>query len=409
MFGIYEVIALALALGGFGVQNNPKAPSADVVLEYAVEDADAIAYVDAVPLIPGNYSALKKLPDAPEIKGSAVLKDVVGKAIAEVEGARGALKTAVGVDLTTDLSNVVVFAKLSTPPELLIVARGKFPTDMPTKIGKMMGGKSEKIGDAEAVALGGPIEIVAVNKGGVLFAGSRALITARLDAKWKSPARAKGSLLAEAAKILGDKPVYMAAVSMSSGRLVKLVESGSKTRAKLIERFEMVAGAVYHNGIGWMVKDKDADGHARSAMASDGVIDLMRAAHLAPRGIVKVLMSVLDDVGANEPELAELKKHKDDVMKLLEQFTGDGKFKVKTDADKKNFRLSVRASGKQLSDVVPVGFILPMMWLGYSTSNDKTPASTMVKQPITTKSTGGIKTPPKPAPKPAPKPQPKTK
>src|SRR5690242_20625497 len=105
MFGIYEVIALALALGGFGVKANPKAPSADVVLEYAVDDADAFAYVDAVPLIPGNYSVLKALPDAPEIKGNAVLSDLVTKAVNQVEGARGAVKAAVGVDLTTDLSN----------------------------------------------------------------------------------------------------------------------------------------------------------------------------------------------------------------------------------------------------------------------------------------------------------------
>src|SRR5512134_1347457 len=130
MFGIYEVIALALALGGFGVQNNPKAPSADVVLEYAVEDADVIAYVDAVPLIPGNYSVLKKLPDAPEIKGSPALKEIVTKVIAEVDGARGAAKAAVGVDLTTDVSNATLFVKLTQPPEVLVVARGKFPTDM---------------------------------------------------------------------------------------------------------------------------------------------------------------------------------------------------------------------------------------------------------------------------------------
>src|SRR5262245_55192494 len=167
MFGIYEVIALALALGGFGVQANPKAPTADVVLEYAVDDADAIAYVDAVPLIPGNYAVLTKLPDAPEIKGSTVLSDMVGKVVSQVEGARGAIKQAVGVDLTTDLSNAVMFAKLSQPPEVLLVARGKFPTDMPTKISKMMGGKTEKIGDAEAIALGGPFEVIAVSKDGV--------------------------------------------------------------------------------------------------------------------------------------------------------------------------------------------------------------------------------------------------
>ena len=412
MFGIFEVIALALALGGFGVQQNPKAPSADVVLEYAVEDADVIAYVDAVPLIPPNYTALKKLPDAPEIKGNAAPKDVVGKVIAEVEGARGLVKGAVGVDLTTDLSNAVVFAKLSQPPEVLLVARGKFPSDMPTKIAKMMGGKAEKIGDAEAIALGGPFEVLAIGKGGVLFAGARSLVTARLDAKWKAPARPKGSLLAEAAKILGDKPVYMTAASMASGRVRKHVEAESKDAAAMIDRFEMLAGAIYHNGVGWMVDDKDAEGHKRSVLASDGVIDLMRAAHLAPRGVIKVMMSVIGDMTGKSPELAELAKHEDDVLELLEQFTGDGKFKVKTDVDKKNFKVTVRASGKRLSEVLPIGFIAPMMWLGASrASDDKTPAA---KQPVTTstgKATGGGKTAPKPTPRPAPKPkaQPKTR
>lgn len=407
MFGIYEVIALALALGGFGVKANPKAPSADVVLEYAVEDADAFAYVDAVPLIPGNYSVLKQLPDAPEIKGNAVLSDLVTKAVNQVEGARGAVKAAVGVDLTTDLSNAEVFAKLSQPPELLLVARGKFPTDMPTKIGKMMGGKTEKIGEAEAIALGGPFEIIAVSKDGVLFAGARDLITARLDAKWKAPARPKGSFLAEIAKILGDKPVYMAAVSMASGRISKLADADAKA---FVDRFQMAAGAVYANGVGWMIQDKDADGHARTIMASDGIIDLMRAAHLAPRGLVKVLMSVVDDVGGKDPEIAELKKHKDDILKLLDQFTGDGKFKVKTDDDKKNFKLTVRASGKKLSDVLPVGFIVPMMWLGFTESQKSMTTGTtqQIVKPATS-GTGGVKQPPKPAPKPQPKPQTKTK
>lgn len=404
MFGIYEVIALALALSGFGVQANPKAPSADAVLEYAVDDADAIAYVDAVPLIPGNYAALKALPDAPEIKGSAVLSDMVTKAVTQVESARGAIKTAIGVDLTTDLSNAVMFAKIAQPPELLLVARGKFPTDMPTKIGKMMGGKAEKIGDAEAIALGGPFEVIAVSKDGVLFAGSRALVTARLDAKWKAPARAKGSFLAEVAKLLADKPVYLAAVSMSSGRISKAADADARA---FVDRFDMAAGAVYANGIGWMVKDKTADGHERTVMASDGIIDLMRAAHLAPRGVVKILMSLVDDVGGNDPEVAELKKHKADILKLLDQFTGDGKFKVKTDDDKKTFKLTVRASGKRLSDVVPVGFIVPMMWLGMMEGQKSMATTQQIVTPTTSKP------PVRPAPKPKapaqPKPQTKTK
>jgi hypothetical protein len=410
MYGIYEVIALALALGGFGVQANPKAPSADVVLEYAVDDADVIAYVDAVPLIPGNYSALKKLPDAPEIKGSPALKDVVGKVIAEVEGARGMVKAAVGVDLTTDLSSATIFVKMSQPPELVMVARGKFPADMPTRIGKMMGGKAEVIGDAQLIAVSGgssPFEVLAVSKGGVLFAGSRKLVTARLASTWKSPARPKGSILEKAAKLLRDKPVYMVAASFSSGRIKTQVEaSAGKDDAAILDRFAYIAGAMFHNGLGWVIEDKNAKGHARSVMASDGAIDLMRAAHLAPRGFAKLILSFVDDIKSKDPGLEEVKKHKGDILKIVDQFTGDGKFKVKTDADAKAFRVSVRATGKKVSDVLPVGLIIPGLWVTMmkaSKAPTSTSSGTTVK-PVAPRPSGGITAPPKPTPKkPAPK------
>ena len=42
MFGITEIITLLLSLSGFGVQPNPKAPSADVSLQYAMPDPDVV-------------------------------------------------------------------------------------------------------------------------------------------------------------------------------------------------------------------------------------------------------------------------------------------------------------------------------------------------------------------------------
>ena len=53
--GIIEVVSLLLGLNGFGVQANPKAPTADQALEYAVPDADLVAHFDAVSVVPGNY------------------------------------------------------------------------------------------------------------------------------------------------------------------------------------------------------------------------------------------------------------------------------------------------------------------------------------------------------------------
>ena len=53
--GIVEVISLLLGLQGFGVQPNPKAPSPDISLQYAIADADVVGHFDAASLIPGNY------------------------------------------------------------------------------------------------------------------------------------------------------------------------------------------------------------------------------------------------------------------------------------------------------------------------------------------------------------------
>lgn len=409
MIGFGDVIALLLALGGFGVEPNPKPASADVVLEYAVDDADMIGYLDAVPLIPGNYTALKKLADNPDIKSNRELKELVDRATNEVETSRSTVKAMLGIDLTTDLSNATVFLKASTPPEVLVVARGKFPADMATRISKMMGGQTETIGDAQAVRMGGPIEVLAVSKSGVLFAGSRALVTPRVSAGWKPPKRPKGSILAEAAKALGDKPVMLAAMSNTSGRLMKLMETlNGKDDAAVLDDYEYADMSIYANGMGWTTKVKDAAAQKKAVLASEGFIDLMRAFHLGPRGLGKILVAFIDDLKSTDPEIAEIKKHKDKLLGLLEQFTGDGNFKVKW--DKSATRVAVRATGKKLSDVVPLGFVFAGAWLGLA-AGAKDPPMTQQAAPVKTvppRTGGGIKAPPKKpaggtAPKPAPK------
>ena len=414
MLGLYEIIALALSLGNFGVTANPKAPSADAVLEYAVEDADVVAYVDAVPLIAGNYQALTKLPDAPQVKASPQLRDAVGKAIAEVEGARGLVKTTIGLDLTTDLSNATMFARMGARPEMLLVVRGKFPADMVAKVAKMTQGRVETIQGAQAVAVGGAFEMLAVTKSGVALIGTRAFVTARLAPSWKPPSRAKGSALALTAKLLGDKPFYLVAATPGSARFQKMVESsGGADAAVFFKRFQFVAGAVFHNGLTWTIHDKDAAGHARSVMASEGWLELMRAAHLAPRGFAKIMMSFLDDVRSSDPNVAVLKKHKAELLKIVDQFTGDGNFKVKWEKDAKGRVVTVRATGKRLSEVLPFGFLAPAFaWGMLSARSVSSPPPQVVAPPVRPtpkpRTGGGITAPPapkRPAPAPAPLPR----
>ena len=63
--GLVEVITLLLGLSGFGLQPNPKAPTPDASLQYAIPDADVVVHVDAASLVPGNYAQLTKLACRP--------------------------------------------------------------------------------------------------------------------------------------------------------------------------------------------------------------------------------------------------------------------------------------------------------------------------------------------------------
>src|SRR5436190_23415182 len=103
-FGFVELITLLLGLSGFSLQQNPKAPTPDQALAYAMPDADVVVHLDAAAVIGNNYKLLLALPDQPQIKSSPELSKMVRKAINEVEGLRGLAKTTTGIDLTTDIS-----------------------------------------------------------------------------------------------------------------------------------------------------------------------------------------------------------------------------------------------------------------------------------------------------------------
>src|SRR5690242_14233577 len=110
--GIIEVITLLMSLSGLSVSNNPKPPTADQALEFALVDADLVAHFDAASVIPGNYKVLTALPNQPQVKASPELARTVRKAVAEIDGPRGLVKNMVGIDITTDVSDATAFLRI---------------------------------------------------------------------------------------------------------------------------------------------------------------------------------------------------------------------------------------------------------------------------------------------------------
>ena len=69
--GIVEVITLLLGLSGFGLQANPKAPTPDQSLQYAMPDPDVVVHFDVAAVVPGNYKVLQNLPESATDQGLA--------------------------------------------------------------------------------------------------------------------------------------------------------------------------------------------------------------------------------------------------------------------------------------------------------------------------------------------------
>jgi len=407
MLGFVEVILLMLGLSNFGLQANPNPPTPDAALQYAMPDADIVLHVDAATFVPNNYKALMQLGNQPQIKSSPELSKLVREAVAEVDGMRGIAKSTVGIDPTTDVSSATVFLQLQPKQDPIFVAavRGKFTAASIEKVAKLTGKPSTKVGSGVMVELGGTDPAIALTKDGVLLAGAPKLVRDRLADTWKAPARPAGGSLATAAEAIAAKPVFAMAASMSATARKWLVEElGPKKNlaTDMIQRHKAASFVVHADGIGWTWIDRDKAGLDAMAQMSEGVLDLLRAAQIAPRGIAKMVIGALESYRGTDKTVDEVIKRKADIMKIVESYTGDGNFKTKIDKNPAAMRLDVRATGKFLSEVVPAGVILPLAGVAmFSLRKER------MSEPI--KSTVGPAQPARPA-QPAPKkaPAPKT-
>jgi len=339
----------------------------------------------------------------------------VRKAINEVDGLKGLVKTTTGIDLTTDLSDATMFVKIPPPgpnaPDLLVAVRGKFATANIDRISKLAGPATQVGGGAMIELPPGqfPFGAIAVTKDGTFLAGTTKLVKDRLATSWKAPARPTGSNLAHAASILEAKPVFSLILTMSQGARKQLVDElgGQKNFVTdVISRHKLAALSMFIDGVGWTWIDTHKAGLDAMAQISEGTMDMLRAAQIAPRGFAKILMGALESYRGNK-QVDELIKRKADLWKIVESYTGDGNFKVAIDKYPATLRLTARATGKSLSDVVPAGMMLPGAMF-FLVSRSAPPQPVMVRPPATPAprlSPSQKAPPPKPA-TPPPRPRP---
>ncbi|HEX7836963.1 MAG TPA: hypothetical protein VF469_05840 [Kofleriaceae bacterium] len=382
-FGIIEAITLLLGLTGAGLAPNPKPPAPDQALRYAIADPDIVAHVDAASMIPGNYKLLGQLADQPQIRASPELQKLVREAVGEIEGARGIARFATGIDVIADIADATAFVQIAPPaePSFVIAVHGKFAPANLEKMGAATGSSPTRVDAGHIVELGAGQPAVGLTRDGVMLVGTPGLVRDRLADGWHPPGHAAGTSLGYAADALADKPVFAVVVTMSPaarGELLKNLPSGGLA-ADLVTRHKVAALSVFHNGVGWIWGDSTRAGLDAMEQMSSGAIDLLRAAQIAPRGMAKIAVGALDAYQGKDPQVDDLIKHKADLLPLVEAYTGDGNFKVAVDKNPKALRLSVRATGKSASEVVPIGFVVPLGVLGYMFERGETETKAKAK------------------------------
>lgn len=405
MIGFGEIIALLLSLGGFGVTTNPSPPTPEQSLAYAMPEAELVVHLDLVPVVPGNYKVLTKLAEDPAVKAVPELRDMVRQLTGQVDAGRGMAQGLLGLDVVQDLSSATAFLRFvpQRDPSYVLAVRGKFPADLVAKAAQLSGGTASKVG-ALAMADLGDENALGLTRDGVLLLGTAALVKARLADTWRAPARAAGSTMGKMAEVLATQPFFAVGGALSPavrGEAAKEMKAPNFL-LDLVQRHKFFALAMYPNGVGWRWDDSSAAGLASMKLFSEGTLEVMRAAQIAPRGMAKMAAAAMESYRGMDKRLDEVIRRKDDLIRLVNSTTGDGKFAATVNADPRALRLDVRATGSRLSEVMPSGLLLPLLagaYFSFQSGSSSGSGPTLIERPAPPPpSKGGA---PKKAPAPA--------
>jgi len=357
--GPMELLLVLMLAMGLGVESNPKAPSATQIYRYAPDKADYTLFLDAQAVVGPTVNKIEALMKTDPVQKVLQTAGVPTDALS-IQTLRTMAKGTIGIDPVTDVDWVALWAKpggTRAGEKVLIAVKGNWPPDFLDKLAARMGLTVESVNGAPIVRkVGhggrGAIGMTADN---VLLKGPVAWIEPRLSQGWRSTKPSR-----EAANLLKRKPHFFV-LSQPSAATVKLLKTGMRGASGAYLRgflfgHQKLGFVIDHRGFNVLWKAKDAVGFERAKLATEGGISLLRAFHHGGRGLVRLAMAWLPR-GTKNPVFNALSEHQDEIIKLLDDTMGNGKFKAKVKADKMTFTVTVDAHGKKLSDVLPFGGI----------------------------------------------------
>lgn len=358
-----QLLSVLFSLSDFGVAQSVKAPSQAEVSKYGVEDADVFLFVDLEPVVAKNYRAFVALRDKKELQAAPEVRAAIDSAVKEAEAARERMKSSIGVDPVTDLRSMAVWVKLGTgEPTGVMAVRGNFPPRWIDSL-RHLGSEGFAVDGQQALVVGDAV--VARTHDGQALVGTRALVEARLKKGWKPPAARAGSLTAEMRAALAERPLFTAVFAPSpAARQLVISRADEPAMRDILAGLAQIRFSVLRNGVSWRAVASDKDGYQAAVLASEGMLDLMRASHLFARAIARLALSGIRTHARSEPRLQAIVAREKELLRLVDQVTGDGRFAATVSRAAAKNTVTVKATGRTLSQVVPVAGVFPLAAAG---------------------------------------------
>jgi len=355
---------ILLTLGGLGVESNKHAPKPGEVMVYAPKGADHMVFFDARSVLPPAWKMLQALPADKRLKSFPQAQQGVAGMVAEAQSKLSEATEMLGFHPVTDLDWAAAWVRYPEQgqPDFLIVARGAFGATPLASFAKLTGKELVQLGARTVLRLE-PGVTLGQGPDGALLLGTTAWVEPRIRATWGAVSD-KG-FTAEASRILAKRPFLMLASRPSptvAKRFARNFRDPDLQFFKELLTDHRFGGAwLAYNGLGWTWTAHKKAGAARVKLASEGVIEILRAWHPALRGFTRLALAVLPSY-ASQPVIQHVLEHKDWILKTVLKHSGDGNFAVRL--VKKGKTVTVEATAKRLSQVLPVTGFLPVIGAG---------------------------------------------
>jgi len=244
-----------------------------------------------------------------------------------------------------------------------MAVRGVFPTSWLDSLAHLSGSPFEV--DGQKAAMVGDVAVARTRDGQVLV-GTRALVEERLKKGWKAPAGKAGSAPAEVKSALGERPLFtvLFAPGSAARQLITARAADEPALADIVAGLSQVRFSVLRNGVSWRYVASDKNGYQAALLASEGLLDLMRASHLFGRAIARLVLSGVRTHARSQPKLQAIVAREKELLHLVDQLTGDGKFAASVSRGAAKNTVTVKATGRTLSQVVPIAGVIPLAAAG---------------------------------------------